>query len=649
MVILNFFSKSLQRKLGFVVGLLLVLVFVEIIGVVVMLNQQQTDALVINVAGRQRMLSQKMSKYALMIERGDETVIADLEAASHLFDQSLQGLTVGDAETGLPAASETMRPMLMTVTEAWTPFYASVQSLPQISPDDPEFAQSINYILSNNEDVLTKANDVVLGFQSEAEQKTTQVLTFLYVIAFLGLVVFGFVIWMLRRITRPLQLMGEASQQLAQGDINVALEINSQDEVGQLANAFHRVIDYIHDVTEAAERLASGDLTVEVAIHSERDVLGKSFNRMIDDLRHLIGELAENINCVNIASSRLADTADMGDLAINQVSTITHELAISARQQTFSTRQTKTSVEQVTRAIEGVALGAQEQAAAIAKSADMTNQIGVAIQQVVSNAQAGANEAADAAKIARHGAKIVDDTIQGMQSIKSKVGLSAQKVHEMGQRSQQIGAIVETIGDIASQTNLLALNAAIEAARAGEHGKGFAVVADEVRKLAEKSAVATKEITDLIQYIQRTVSEAVSAMKDGTDEVESGFIRASEAGQALADILKAVEAVDDQVRSISTAAQQMSTSSNELVSAMESVSAVVEENSAATEEMAAGSGEISQSIDAIASASAENSEAIEEVNAATKEMNLQIQDISTSAQTLSQMAEHVQKMVAQFK
>lgn len=649
MVILNFFHKSLQRKLSFVVGLLLVLIFVEIIGVIAMLNEQHTDALVINIAGRQRMLSQKMSKYALMIERGDPTAKEKLEADSRLFDQSLQGLIAGDAETGLPPASAAMHPSLAAVTEAWSPFYSSIQTLRQLAPHQPEFFQSINYIIANNEDVLTKANDMVLGFQLEAEQKTEQLLTFLYIIAFTGLLIFGLVVWMLRRTIRPLEQITCIGHQLTQGDTSSTLEFHSQDEIGQLAKTFRRMISYIQDVSQAAERLAGGDLTVEIPVRSERDILGKSFNQMSANLRSIIGQVIDSAAGINSTSNQLAAAAEQSGQATFQISASIQQLAAGAHQQYHSASQTKFSMEQITHAIEGVAQGAQEQAAAVATSAGIATLLGSAIQQVAANAKAGTNDAVDAAQTAHHGAAIVDDAIRGMETIKTKVGLSAQKIREMGERSQQIGSIVETIDDIASQTNLLALNAAIEAARAGEQGKGFAVVADEVRKLAEKSASATDEITDLVYAIQQSVTEAITAMDMGVNEVESGISRANDAGQALVDILKAVEAVEYQVKEISAATQQMNISSHELVGKMESVSTVVEVNSAAAEEMTASSSEVAQAMDNVARVSEENSAAVEEVSAAAEEMSAQVYEVGESAQILYEMAQSLKKVVAQFK
>ena len=458
-------------------------------------------------------------------------------------------------------------------------------------------------------------------------------------------------------ISRPIKTITKGALLLAKGDAKITgvdpkeiEKINRQtDEIGAIGRAFTQLIGYFNEMSDHANMIADGDLTIQVQPKGDTDLLGNTFTRMVLGLRKAMTGVLESSSQVSAASVQLASAANDAGQATSQIATTIQQVARGTAQQSESVNKTASSVEQMTRAIDGVARGAQEQAGAANKAATITAQLSSAIEQVAGNAQAVVQQSSVASEAARQGTTKVENTLNGMQNIKQRVGISAEKVQEMGSRSDQIGDIVVIIEDIASQTNLLALNAAIEAARAGEAGKGFAVVADEVRKLAERSSSATKEIGGLIKSIQKTVSEAVSAMDEGAREVERGVSMANEAGSSLKDILKAAEAVNQQAEQAAAAAEEMSASAGELVSAVDSVSAVVEENTAATEQMSAGSSEVTQAIENIASVSEENSAAVEEVSASAEEMSAQVEEVTASAQTLADLARQLQDVVKQFK
>ncbi len=486
-----------------------------------------------------------------------------------------------------------------------------------------------------------------------ASQASTIMIT-IVVIAVLLAVGFGIVIS--NSIANPLGIATKLALALSVGDL--ARDMSEaekdklrkrKDEIGLIGQAFDGLINYMQGMGDAATTIANNDLTITVKPNSPKDELGNSFSKMVEGLRSAVGQVADSANAVSVAATQLATASEQSGEATSQIATTIQQVALGTAQQTAGVTKTSGSVEQMSRAIEGVAKGAQEQAKAISKASQVTSRINIAIEQVTSNAQAVTRDSAEAARYSRDGAKTVKETITGMDAIRAKVGLSATKVEEMGTRSEEIGAIVETIEDIASQTNLLALNAAIEAARAGEQGKGFAVVADEVRKLAERSSLATKEIAALIKGIQKTVSEAVSAMKESASEVEAGVVRANSAGVVLDNILTAAESVYKQAEDAGTAAAKVSAAAAELVEAVDTVSAVIEENTAATEEMAANSSELTQAIENIASVSEQNSAAVEEVSASTEEVSAQVEEVSASAASMMDLAQGLQQVVAQFK
>jgi methyl-accepting chemotaxis protein len=402
-----------------------------------------------------------------------------------------------------------------------------------------------------------------------------------------------------RSLARPINAMVHVAENLAHGDIKQRVTYRRGDEIGGLASWFRAMIAYQQQMAAAADHMAAGDLTAQVKPASADDLLGHAFSRMVSNLRRLVNDMTQAVSDVSQASTQLSTAATQSGQVSAQIADTMQSLAVGATQQTQSATRTADSVNQIGRVITGVTQGAQEQAGAVAQSALATGQLAETIRQLFEN-------------------------VAQLQAVREKVGASALKVNQMGRHSQQIGAIVQTIDEIASQTNLLALNAAIEAARAGEHGKGFAVVADEVRKLSERASDATGEITTLIQSVQAVAGEAVSAMDESAVEV------------------------DEQVSAISAATREMNVYSRQLIDAMGTVSAVVEENTAATEQMSAGSGQMLHAIEDIASVSQENSAAAEEVSAATEEMSAQVNELKDSVQQMRDTAKKLQSLMSRF-
>jgi methyl-accepting chemotaxis protein len=330
-----------------------------------------------------------------------------------------------------------------------------------------------------------------------------------------------------------------------EGRIIGALE--AVTDVTEIKNMQNYLARCTNNLLGKMDKFSEGDLTVSVVPEREDDEIGKlfrGFNKSVQNIRNIVESVTEAIQATASAS--------------NQISSSSEEMAAGAQEQSSQTTEVAGAVEEMTKTI----------------------------METTRNSSTAAEAAKNSGTIAKEGGRVVSDTIEGMNRVAEVVRKSAETVQALGKSSDEIGEIVQVIDDIADQTNLLALNAAIEAARAGEQGRGFAVVADEVRKLAERTTKATKEIATMIKQIQKDTEGAVESMHKGTEEVEKGKALADKAGQSLNQIINGADAVVDMITQVAAASEEQSSAAEQISKNVEGISNVTQESAAGVQQIA---------------------------------------------------------------
>jgi methyl-accepting chemotaxis protein len=451
--------------------------------------------------------------------------------------------------------------------------------------------RDVDAAIGHLDEVVVRADELGKQADERSDEAAAFAMTALWTALVLGFVLaLGIGYFVSRMITRPVGKLAAAADRAAEGDLDVSVEVKTQDEVGRLATAFNgmitqvrRSVEEVREKSRAAEAaqteaeaaqaeaqaqqaylgrsvdalltemnaFADGDLTVRAEAERADDEIAElfaGFNRAAENLRQMIERVGAAVEATASASSEISASTD--------------QLSAAAQEQSAQSQEVSAAVEQMTRTV-------IENSQSATRTAEVAKQNGEA---------------------AGEGGEVVAQTVAKIRRIAEVVAESAGTVEALGASSKQIGEIVATIDDIADQTNLLALNAAIEAARAGEHGRGFAVVADEVRKLAERTTVATKEIADMIRTVQAGTEAAVTSMREGNEEVEEGITLADRAGDALRRIVAGTDQTVDMVAQIAAASEEQSTTSEQMARSVEMISTVSGESAAGLSQIADATG-----------------------------------------------------------
>ncbi|HEX2964107.1 MAG TPA: methyl-accepting chemotaxis protein [Ignavibacteriales bacterium] len=445
-------------------------------------------------------------------------------------------------------------------------------------------------LFDNSRGYINKLTEIVENEVKEHESlsekmysKTSRML----VIAFAASLISMLLAWLYssRNIVKPILLIKDKAVEVSSGNTKAKVSVNNKDEIGSLAGAFNSMVDSIAGLlkeagekTSAAEEAARKAASAEKLAKDQEAYLNQSVNILLADMQ----KFSEGDLTVKLAVEKEDSIGKLFD-GFNRTVENFQGLVLNV---TEAVEAVASSSAEISSSSEQMASGAQEQSQQAAEVASAIEEMTKTVYETAQNANEAADVSRGSSQAAEKGATKVNDTKKGIEKIVLSSEETARIIASLSRKTDQIGEITQVIDDIADQTNLLALNAAIEAARAGEQGRGFAVVADEVRKLAERTTKATKEIAETIKAIQKEAREADSSMSDAKTAVEEGTKLIEEVSEVLHEILRGAKKTTDVVLQVAAASEEQSGAAEEISKNIEGISSVTQQSAAGTEQIA---------------------------------------------------------------